>query len=82
MRITAFWDVAQCRSGENLCIGGTCPLHLQIIKNLGARNSVNSLLASSSQVDSFYLDDGGGTFLRNVASHKTYKTPQPIIRHS
>jgi hypothetical protein len=40
-------------------------------------NDVSGDIAASSLADSFYLEDGGDTFLRTVGSHKNYTAPHP-----
>jgi hypothetical protein len=61
-------DVAPCRSCVNRRFGGTCNLHLQ-----SAATCSRWFLARGS----FYPENGGDTFLRNVGSQKIYNVPHP-----
>jgi hypothetical protein len=54
MKKAVFWDVAPCRCGVNQSFGGTYPFHLQ------------GIFASGFSYFSFYREDGGDMFLRNV----------------
>jgi hypothetical protein len=69
MKKAVFWDVPPCRCGVRRRLGGTYRLHLQgrrknkkIRKRRDSENRCKQIFLFS-----FYPEDGGDTFLRNVS---------------
>jgi hypothetical protein len=54
----------------------------RVVSILRLQKSASKKQRSSRLADSFYLDDGSGTSLRNVGLYKLHTAPHPRIRHS
>jgi hypothetical protein len=75
MKKAVFWDVAPCRCGVNRRFGGTYRLYLQgrmkirkyaSEETLACLNLLSLFLRLWIFLFSFYPEDGGDKFLRNV----------------